>query len=346
MNTCTRLVILVAMFVMVRGVPAAEPVELPVGDDKVFSLAFSADGKVIAIGTGGSTPTVKVVNVASQKQVTDFPCEGRGAAFTVAFSSDSKLLAVGDYDLNVKVRNLADGSEFASLPGDPDRKKYRQARRVIFTPDKKQLVVGYSTGEIFVWDLASKKATVQCNHGNEITALAISPDGKLIASGTDFGLRLWNIADGNPLVKLDKKSSGEHQVKAVEFLPDGKSVVTVDSPGFVRVFATTDGKEMESFKVPAVGRETTVNGVGVSKDGKTIVIPGLVAGLDPQRPKVLTEGVVVLDAKSVRPRSFLPTGSARIFALSPDGKTAAISTGDRGDGVLLHDFSGAKELKP
>jgi WD40 repeat protein len=255
------------------------------------------------------------------------------------------LLAIADYDLAATIRDSATGAEIASLPGDPERRKYRQARRVAFLPDHKRLAVGYSTGEVFLWDVAAKKVSLQFNHGQEITALAVSPDGRRIATGTDFGLRVWDVASGKPAVSLDQQSSGKHQVREIAFTPDGKTVIAADSPGFVKFFASEDGKELRSFKMPSVGGETTVYGLCVTGDGKTAVVPGLIAGQDPKRPNTLTDGLLLLDIATARPRAFLPAVPARVFALSPDGKTAALATGDSGDPVFLYNLATASPLK-
>jgi WD40 repeat protein len=325
---------------------AADPIELPVGEGKVIALAFSADGKQLAVGTSSSVPTVKIFQLGTNQEVANFPCEGRGAPFTVAFSPDGKRIAFADYDLNVKIHEVKDGAEVASLPADPDRKKYRQGRQVAFLPDGKSLVVGYSTGEVFIWEIAGKQVTVKFDHGNQITALAVSRDGRQVATGTDFGLRIWSAVDGKKLVSLDKKSSGEHQVTSIAFLPDGMTVVTADSPGFVRLFATADGKEIRSYKMPSVGKETTIYGLGITALGQSIVVPGLVAGLNPERPKLLNEGILVLDVATAKAGSFLPAGKSRVFAMSADGKTAAIASGESGDGVSLYDLNTAKRLTP
>ena len=340
------LLILVALTIAVNIAKAAEPLELPVGDTKVFSLSFSADGKHLAVGTGGQKPSVKLFDVAAKKELLDLPCERRGAGFSVAFSPDGKRLAIADYDLAVTVRNSSDGSEVASLPGDPERKKYRQARRIAFLPDNQSLVVGYSTGEVYVWDTVNKQVTTKFDHGNEITAVAVSSDGRRIATGTGWGLRIWDAADGKAAVSLDQKSSGTHDVRAIAFLPDNKSVVTADSPGYVRFFAARDGKELRSFKMPSVGGSTTVHGLGVSVDGKFVVVPGLVAGQNPKRPQSLNEGILLLDVALARPHSFIATVPARVFALSSDGKTVAIATGDSGDPVFVYKLNTATTLKP
>ncbi|WP_029246704.1 WD40 repeat domain-containing protein [Schlesneria paludicola] len=323
----------------------AEPIELSIGDEKTASIAFSPDGRYLAVGTFGRAPTTKVFDLVAKKEFREFPCTGRGAAFSVAFSQDSQRLAIADYDLNIQVFNVVDGTSIGALPGDPDRKKYRQARQVSFLSNTK-LIAGYSTGELFVWNLETKQVSVKCDHGNPITAIAVSPDGNRIASGTDFGLRIWDSASGKAVVQLDQKSSGIHQVQAIAFLPDGQTVATADSPGHVRFFATSDGKEMNSFKMPSVGKETTVYGLCVTSDGKTAVVPGLLAGIDPTRPKSLTSGILLIDVSTARPRGFVESATAHALALSPDHKWAAISTGDTGDSVMLYDLTKAIPVKP
>src|SRR4029077_16170431 len=97
-----------------------------------------------------------------------------------------------------------------------------------------------------------------------------------------WGFRVWDAADGKQVAAADQKGSGVHEVQALAFLPDDKTIVTADSPGFVKFFAASDGKEIRSFKMPAVGSSTTVSGLGVTTDGKTVVVPGLMSGLDPK----------------------------------------------------------------
>lgn len=336
--------VLAALFFTAGVCHAAEPVELPVGDGKVVSLSFSPDGKHLAVGTAGQTPTVKLFDLASRKVVHDLPCEGRGAPFSIAFSRDGKRLAIGDYNLNVTVRNRADAAEVAALPGDPERKKYRQARRIAFLPDGR-LVAGYSTGEIFVWDVGGKQVAQKFDHGQEIKSLTVSPDGNRIATGTDFGLRLWDSASGKAVVSLDQKSSNVHQVQAIAFTPDGKAVLTADSPGFVRWFAAADGHELRKFKMPSAGSETTVSSISITSDGKTAVAPGLLAGIDPKRPKLLSTGLLLLDMGTARPKAFLETATARVLAISLDNKLAAIATGDSGDPVFVYNLASSAPVK-
>ncbi len=159
------------------------------------------------------------------------------------------------------------------------------------------------------------------------------------------GFRVWDATDGKPVAAADQKSSGQHEVQALAFLPDGKTIVTSDSPGFVKFYGANDAKEICSFKMPAVGGSTTVYGLGAATDGKTVVVPGSMGGLDPKRPNTLDTGIVLLDTVTAKPRSFVPGISARVLALSPNGKTAALATGDKGDPVFLYDLTNATTIK-
>lgn len=324
---------------------ASEPVEFNVGETRVFSLALSPNGQRLAVGTGGQSPTTKIFDIATRNELLDLPCARRGAAFSVAFHPDGKRIAIADYDLAVTIRDLSDGSEIASLPGDPERKIYRQAKRLAYSPDGKLLAVGYSTGDIFVWDVDKKKAITKFSHGNEITAVAISSDQKSIATGTAWGLRVWDASDGKPLATFDQKSSGKHEVQAIRFLPDGRTVVTADSPGWIRTHSIEEGTETGSFKMPSVGAESTIHSLEIVNNGKTLLAPGMLKGLDAKRPQLLQPGLMLIDAKSLTPQSFLETIESRVMAVSPDGKKVALGTGNTGDPVTLHELSEAKPVK-
>ena len=87
-----------------------------------------------------------------------------------------------------------------------------------------------------------------------VDAVALSPDGRVIATGHgDKTLRLWSAKTGRPL-KVSRGHQGH--VNAVAFSPDGKFIATGSSDGTGRLW-TADGE----FVKPLVGHTGPVTAV-------------------------------------------------------------------------------------
>ena len=65
-------------------------------------------------------------------------------------------------------------------------------------PDGAQLVSGSADGVVRVWGVDAASSARQITHGTPVTAVAVRPDGKVIASlgVTNTSVKLWTLADG------------------------------------------------------------------------------------------------------------------------------------------------------
>jgi WD40 repeat protein len=79
---------------------------------------------------------------------------------------------------------------------------------------------------ILILDVSTGKAVRQFEaQGHEVSALACSPDGKLVAAGTTRGtVLLWDSAAG---VQVARRSGHPSAIQQITFTADGKRLASV-----------------------------------------------------------------------------------------------------------------------
>ncbi|KAH6974504.1 WD40-repeat-containing domain protein [Ilyonectria sp. MPI-CAGE-AT-0026] len=140
-----------------------------------------------------------------------FVFEGQeGDVYGVAYSLDNTAIAALSSD-GVTVWDAISGMKKSTI-------STRNAMSFALSNDAKKLLIG-SIGEIAVWDLETNQR-IRIETENYIVALAFSPQGDIVASGSADGtIRLWDIWKGNE-VRTFKSSS--QLVRYLRFSLDGK----------------------------------------------------------------------------------------------------------------------------
>jgi WD40 repeat protein len=158
-------------------------------------------------------------------------------------------------------------------------------------------------------------------HQDGVTAVAFSPDGKTVLTGSGHRLRpsgearLWEAATGEPIgAPLQHQSS----VEAVVFSPDGKTVLTgsgdLGKRGEARLWEAATGKPIGA----PLQHQDWVRAAAFSPDGKTIL-----TGSGDKTARLW-------EAATGKPigAPLEHQDSVHAVAFSPDGKTILTGTGD------------------
>lgn len=170
--------------------------------------------------------------------------------------------------------------------------------------------------------LGSGIAWIRGGHAGLPGAMALSPDGRFLASVGeiyDRTVKLWNATDGNLA-----RTFGDHsdRVNAVTFSPTGEFLATAGRDAVPRIWRVADGSLVSYFH----GRGDWINGLAFSPDGQFLASSSYSYGIQVWR---------VADA--VLLHSF-PTGSEGAVGVSFTPQGAGLLVNVRFDKVRLYDM--------
>lgn len=204
-------------------------------DEKVHSVAFSPDGKIVA---GGSYLEARLWHIGDGRLADVIEYEH--SVGDLAFSPDGSLLGAGQGVYGVRLMRVADGEEHLRLHTGYDN-------RLAFAPNGETIATGNRSGTVWLWRVADGEQIAEFKPPiNEwISALAFSPNGESIAAGHLNGtIFLWRVRDGQLLHTLSPQTSYS-RANALAFSPDGEFLAVAgerqEHTNVVRLWRVADG---------------------------------------------------------------------------------------------------------
>ena len=216
--------------------------------------------------------------LAEQKTASEKP------AAAVAFSPDGNWILCAGAD---GVCSLHGGQD--AIPRDTWDGGAGESKALVAFLDNGRALIGGGAAAAGIWQVAPRWTLARTIGGeltppasddepgvppiDGVTALAFSPDGKTLATGSGRAsrsgeIKLWNVADG----ALVREFAAPHSdaVTALEFSRDGQFLASGATDRFVKVHSVADGKHIKSFE----GHTGHVLGVAWQANGRRLSSAG------------------------------------------------------------------------
>jgi WD40 repeat protein len=325
--------------VLLRGPPAMLGELGGTGDQAIYAVAASPDGRLLAIGDGAGAVTIldaSTRRLLGSYQMGDAP--GGGLVQTLTFSPDGRTLALTGQD--------AEGGPPGALVDLIDPRTQQRSARIVLPPPSDQSTFTFANA-VFP-PRGNELIVIQCpDHGPSLLrsvnvrtgevvgrplrvgragffGLFAAPDGQRVFVTSAHSDETWEI-DARKLRVVRRYPVGD---EAGAIRPDGRVLALGSSDGTVRLL---DRRSAEVS--PFTGRhQAGVLRLAFSPDGRKLV------GTDEGR------GVIVWDVARGEISEELSAHRGEVWglAVSPDGRT--LYTSDNDGRAILWDLSGERRL--
>lgn len=174
---------------------------------------------------------------------------------SVDILEDNQKIVFGgdDNQINglVNLRNIQTGEEESLVIFPKNTAGYpgSQVSAVKFLPNGNIAILTMQRDTLFIYDQSGNQInqlSIQ-NYGDLTKALAVSPDGRLIAAGGCCEISIWDVESGTLVMSIAGPYSNTNPVLSLVFSKDGKSVFAKSPDGYVRIWDAQNGNLLKEM---------------------------------------------------------------------------------------------------